>query len=379
MAGEPRISLEQGERQAIIRLSGSWVIDHAGNSEETVDGTLDAVKNVQRVVVRGEGIDALDTVGAWQLNGMYTALAERGIEVEQDGFRAAHSRFIARIAKVSASGEPAEPRRRNGILKRLEGLGRTCVGGLRHAGESAEFLAGVFMTTLRILVHPRRFRFGAVVANMYRAGVTAIPIVGLMAFLISIVLSYQGVVQLERFGAEIYTINLTVVSLLREMGVLLTAVVVAGRSGSAFAAELGVMRLNGEIDAMETLGMSPTEVLVLPRILALMIMVPLLTFLADLFGLVGTAFSARMLVELSLPQFLHQARSALTPDSFWMGMIKAPVFAFMIATTATFWGIKEAESPEEVGQQVTISVVQSIFLVIVADAVVSVALSRAGI
>ncbi|KPV41017.1 hypothetical protein AN478_03535 [Thiohalorhabdus denitrificans] len=378
MAAEPRIDLERVGGEVFLSLSGDWVIDHAISLDQRIQAIPGRVKGEGRVIVRGSAIGALDTTGAWLLQRLLEALAEQGLDTTSEGFREPHSRFLARISQ--GFEPPVSPPRRHwaGPVTRLERLGRHSVGGIRHVGELTAFLAQVLLDFVRCLLLPHRFRLGVMVANMFRAGVTAIPIVALMAFLISIVLSYQGMVQLERFGAEIYTINLAVVSLLREMGVLLTAVVVAGRSGSAFAAELGVMRLNGEIDAMHVLGMPPTEILVLPRILALLIMVPLLTLLADLAGLVGSAFSARILVGLSLPQFLHHVQTAVTPASFWVGMIKAPIFAFLIALTATFWGMKEADSPEKVGQQVTVSVVQSIFLVIVADALVSVALSRLG-
>jgi len=281
------------------------------------------------------------------------------------------------LAALAKEGGAARPQR-SILLDPFEDLGRKTVEGADHLVAVLDFLGRLTLAALYTLVHPLRFRLGMMVATMYRAGVTAIPIIALMAFLISIVIAYQGAFQLARFGAEIFTINLTAVSLLREMGVLLTALLVAGRSGSAFAAEIGVMKVNEEVDAMQTMGMDPFEVLVFPRVLALVVMLPLLTLLADLAGLAGGALSAHLLMGVSLDQFLNQVRTSLSDTTFWVGIIKAPVFGFLIATAGTFWGMRVAGSAEGVGQVTTIAVVQSIFMVIVADASFSILFSLQG-
>jgi phospholipid/cholesterol/gamma-HCH transport system permease protein len=230
-----------------------------------------------------------------------------------------------------------------------------------------------------VVVRPSRLRLTALTHHLEQTCVNALPIVGLISFLIGIVMAYQGADQLRRFGAEIFTIDLLAISALREIGILLTAVVVAGRSGSAFTAEIGMMRVNEEVDALRTMGLDPLEVLVLPRLLALMIALPLLTFFADIMALVGGGLMVLMLADLSVQQFLNQLLSAVTPTTFWVGMVKAPVFAFVIALVGCFEGLNVTGSAESVGRLTTKAVVESIFLVIVIDAAFSILFSMLGV
>ncbi len=190
----------------------------------------------------------------------------------------------------------------------------------------------------------------------------------LIAFLISVIVAYLGAQQLSRFGADIFVVDLVTISVLREMGVLLTAIIVAGRSGSAFAAEIGVMQLNEETDALRAMGMNPIELLVLPRVLALMIVMPLLTVIADAMGLAGGGLLSLLNLHIPLPQFISRLRESLAPTTFWSGLIKAPVFALLIAMVGTYRGMQVRDSARELGRLTTVAVVQSIFLVILADA-----------
>jgi phospholipid/cholesterol/gamma-HCH transport system permease protein len=222
-------------------------------------------------------------------------------------------------------------------------------------------------------------RWTALVYHMQASGLNALPIVGLMAFLIGVVLAFQGADQLQRFGAEIFTVNLVGVAVLREMGILITAIIVAGRSGSAYTAQIGTMKVNEEVDAMKTLGLDPMEVLVMPRILALVLVLPLLTFYADIMGLVGGAMMATATLDISPRQFIVQLQDAITPWAFWVGMIKAPIFAFIIAMVGCFEGLKVTSSAESVGLRTTKSVVEAIFLVIVLDAVFSIFFTIVGV
>lgn len=379
MASEQFLSLERQAGQLVIRVFGDWVIENAAALDERLSRLPDEASGFPRILIRCGGLQQLDTSGAWLLNKARRDLEQAGLEVEVSGFKAVHARLFDKVVADLPGAVEAPQRRRETFLDQIQKVGEWTVYALRHLGEATVYLLRLVETLFLCLVIPSRIRFGAIVANMHRAGVNAIPVVALLAFLISIVLSYQGATQLSRFGAEIFTVNLTVVSLLREMGVLLTAILVAGRSGSAFAAELGIMNLNEEIDAMETMGMDPFEVLVLPRVIALVIMLPLLTVLADLVGLVGGALSAYLLVGLSPAAYLVQVQSALTPWTFWVGLIKAPVFAFLVATVATFWGMRVSGSAESVGRSTTVSVVESIFLVIAADAVFSILFTTLGI
>jgi phospholipid/cholesterol/gamma-HCH transport system permease protein len=205
------------------------------------------------------------------------------------------------------------------------------------------------------------------------------PIIGLLSFLIGIVVAYQGADQLRQFGAEIFTVDLLGVSIFREMGILLAAIVIAGRSGSAFAAQIGTMQVNQEVDAIRTLGLDPVEVLVLPRVLALLISMPLIAAYADVMGLIGGGLMVILTLDVSFYQFLERLQGAVTVWTFWAGIIKAPVFGFAIALTGCREGLKVTGSAESVGLHTTRAVVISIFLVIVSDALFSILFSAFGI
>jgi phospholipid/cholesterol/gamma-HCH transport system permease protein len=232
---------------------------------------------------------------------------------------------------------------------------------------------------VRNFAHPRHFRLPSIIRHIDQTGFRALPIVGLLAVMISMVVAYQGAVQLKKFGADIYTVDLTVISLLREMGALITAIMVAGRSGSAFAAEIGVMKLREEVNALRTMGLDPIEVLVLPRVIALVVALPLLTFLADVIGLAGGGIMSLSLLNISFHQYLIRVESVATLSTFFVGMIKAPVFAFVIAVIGCYQGLNVSGSAESIGRKTTFSVVQAIFIVIMVDAIFSVIFSKVGI
>jgi phospholipid/cholesterol/gamma-HCH transport system permease protein len=214
---------------------------------------------------------------------------------------------------------------------------------------------------------------------MEEVGLNAIPIVGLMSFLIGIVLAFQGASQLQRFGAEVFVVNLVAISVLREIGVLMTAIIVAGRSGSAFTAQIGSMKVNEEVDAMQTLGLDPMEVLVLPRLFALMLTLPLLAFFADIMGLMGGALMAWIALDISPATFIERLRDAIGLWSFWAGILKAPFFAFLIAMIGCYEGFQVTGSATSVGHRTTRAVVEAIFLVIVVDAAFSIFFQVIGI
>jgi phospholipid/cholesterol/gamma-HCH transport system permease protein len=234
-------------------------------------------------------------------------------------------------------------------------------------------------TFVRTILRPRRLRLTSLTHHLEQTCLNALPIVGLIAFLIGVVMAYQGADQLKRFGAEIFTVDLVGVSILREIGILLTAIVVAGRSGSAFTAEIGAMSVNQEIDALRTLGLDPNEVLVMPRMLALMIALPLLAFFADILGLAGGGLMAWVVLDISPGQFLAQLEGAIGPATFWVGIVKAPVFAFLIAMVGCYEGLLVSGSADSVGFHTTKSVVTGIFLVIVFDALFSILFSYLGV
>jgi phospholipid/cholesterol/gamma-HCH transport system permease protein len=253
----------------------------------------------------------------------------------------------------------------------VEGLGRRAVLGLHQIASGVRFLGHISVAGASALLG-LRLRPVSVARHVYDTGVTAVPIVSLIAFLISVILAYMGAQQLSRFGADIFVVDLVTVGVLRELGVLLTAIIVAGRSGSAFAAELGAMQLNQEIDALSAIGVDPVEVLVLPRLAGLVIALPLLTLVADLIGLVGGGLLCHAVLDMPLVQYLNRAQSAIASTTFWVGVVKAPIFACLIAICGCFCGMSVRGSSRELGRLTTLAVVQSIFFVILVDAVFAV-------
>jgi phospholipid/cholesterol/gamma-HCH transport system permease protein len=272
------------------------------------------------------------------------------------------------MQRRSREPEPA-PQAPAGFLGRL---GRwTYAQGIEVRGV-LEFFGRIIGVVGDAFTRPGALRTPSLARHIYESGVTAIPIVSLIAFLISVIVAYLGAQQLSRFGATIFVVDLVTISVLREMGVLLTAIIVAGRSGSAFAAEIGVMQLNEETDALRAMGMNPIEVLVLPRILALVIAMPLLTVLADAMGLAGGGLLSLVNLHIPLPQFMSRLREALAPTTFWSGIIKAPIFAALIGMVGAYRGMQVRDSARELGRLTTVAVVQSIFMVILADALFAV-------
>jgi len=260
---------------------------------------------------------------------------------------------------VAVTAAPANP---------VRALGERAVATQLRAAHSLAFVGRVVVCTLRALRHPRRWRPTAIVRHVWDTGITALPIVSLIAFLISVIVAYLSATQLRSFGVDIFVVDLITVGVLRELGVLLTAIIIAGRSGSAFAAEIGAMQLNEEVDALEASGVDPLEVLVLPRILGLVIALPLLTVIADLIGLAGGALLCLSLLDMPVVQFVNRAELAIADTTFWVGIWKAPVFALLIAMAGTWHGLQVRGSSRELGRLTTAAVVQAIFLVLLADA-----------
>ena len=251
-------------------------------------------------------------------------------------------------------------------------VGRRAVRAWHALVNGLGFVGQVSMMLGRAVLTPKRWRPTSIARHVYDTGVTAIPIVALIAFLIAVIVAYMGAQQLRKFGADIFVVDLVTVGILREMGVLLTAIIVAGRSGSSFAAEIGAMKLNEEVDALHATGVDPIEVLVLPRMLGLMIALPLLTVVADAVGLAGGAMLCRFLLDMPLVQYIERTDEAIASFTFWAGIVKAPVFAILIATAGAFRGLQVRSSSRELGRLTTVAVVQAIFLVILFDALFAV-------
>ncbi len=361
-----------------IGIKGDWTMHNAPQLESLLKSISPTRTQYDEVCLHCNGLKTIDTTGAWLIYSKFKDLKSFGFNVSLDGFKEVHFRFIKTVESYS-EGSSKRYIKAITFKSAMSNLGHQFFASIDHLSQAFGFLGRVTDTFFRALVNPYKFRIGSIVRHIQEAGINALPIVAVMAFLIAVVLTYQGATQLQKFGAEIFTVNLTAISILREMGVLLTAILVAGRSGSAFAAEIGVMKLNEEVDALKTIGIDPYEILVLPRIIALVIALPLMTFVANICGLVGGGVMSVLLLDIPVDRYLSQLSLAINMQQFLVGMIKAPVFAFIIASVSTFRGMQASGSAESVGEMTTISVVQSIFLVLAADAVFSIIFSELDI
>ncbi|PWC64370.1 MlaE family lipid ABC transporter permease subunit [Azospirillum sp. TSH58] len=365
-------SSRAGDGEWRLTALGQWDLKAAGSLSGTLDGfALDGGGAVSLDLSR---LDAMDTVGAYLLSALSDRLKAAGHGVDLAAIRPEHAALFDAVREV---GPPPVERAQTHrpIIDMLERTGRTAVDGLREGRDLLSFLGLIAITFGRLIVNPRRLRFRSVMFHIEQTGLNALPILGLLSFLIGVVLAFQGADQLRRFGAELFVVNLLGVSILREIGILMTAIIVAGRSGSAFTAQIGTMKVNQEVDAISTLGLDVVELLVVPRALALMITLPLLAFYADIMGLFGGAVMSYATLDITFGQFIRQLHGAVTLPHFLVGLVKAPVFALVIAMVGCYEGLKVSGSAESVGTLTTKSVVESIFLVIVLDAVFSVLFS----
>ncbi|MCX7064313.1 MAG: ABC transporter permease, partial [Proteobacteria bacterium] len=265
------------------------------------------------------------------------------------------------------------------VIGMFEEIGRESEQQLHNYGNFLAFIGETASTLGRALLAPKRIRWQRVIAELQLAGVNALPIVGLLAFLLGIVIAYQGGTVLRDYGANVFIVDIVALSMVRELAPLITAIIVSGRTGSAYTAQIGTMLVTEEIDALRSIGISPQELLVLPKLIALVIALPLLTVYADVMGLIGGMVMASSLLGLSATTFIDRLAEAVSTTSFLTGIGKAPVFALVIALVGCFQGFQAFGSAEGVGRQTTISVVQSIFLVIVIDALFSIAFNQLGI
>ncbi|HUH03486.1 MAG TPA: ABC transporter permease [Kofleriaceae bacterium] len=357
---------EAGGRTTLV-LQGPLLVSTIG----VIDRKLRELEDpVQFVDLSNTG--EIDTIGAWTV----CRFADENRARITGGSEQA-TKLIDTV-RENASTAPIEPERGPPLRQAAFDTGEKVVhfgqGVVRFLG----FLGEVLAAMGRLILHPRRFRMKALIRQFELVGVTSLPIIGLMSFLIGIVVAQQGAAQLRQFGAEIYTINLTGRLTLRELGVLMTAIMVAGRSGSAFAAQLGTMKLTEEIDAMRTIGVSPMEALVVPRVLAAIVMMPLLGFYASVMGIIGGASIAALTLGIPFNTFLSRIQEVVPLYDVWVGTIKAPVFGLIVALTGCYQGMQVKGNSEEVGARTTMAVVQAIFMVIVLDAFFAVFFTEIG-
>ena len=354
--------------QGILRLivKGDWRARSVGAIDSNLrDFSEDSVG--RDLVIDMSGVDHLDTTGAMMLQRTFFACDSRSSDSKIVGANDAQRALMEQIQHHLAPCHIA-PFHRNAFVSVLDRLGQGVLDAYYAALELMSFIGATLATFWRVMTRPSHFRWASTFHHMEEAGLDAIPIVGLMSFLIGAVVAFMGAKILSLFNADIFTVELVGIAVLREFGVLLTAILIAGRSGSAFTAQIGSMKIREEIDAMRVLGLDPMEVLVLPRVIALVIMLPLIAFLAAFLGVVGGALVADSVMDISIALFVARFEETIVINHFWAGLIKAPFFAFVIAVIGCFQGMEVEGSAESLGQRTTLSVVQALFLVIVIDA-----------
>jgi phospholipid/cholesterol/gamma-HCH transport system permease protein len=375
MARYYKTDKNEGAARGFI-LTGAWTI--AALSEIDRDFSGSCFDGAKQVDFDGKQLEAFDTSAAWYLNNLVARLKGLGIAAQVSGLKEQYRLIFDRVAGLPQEKEDAPEK--TGLFRQFfKNIGAEVFGLWGEVSRGIGFLGQFAVLLPKLAASPKNLRLRSIVFHVNEVGIKALPIISLMAFSIALVTGYQGAFQLKKFGAPIFSIDLITISTLREMGVLLTAIMLAGRSGSAFAAQIGTMKLNEEVDALQTMGVSPFTVLVMPRVLAIVIALPLLTLVADAMGLLGGYVFSKVFLDFSYIQFLGRMEQAADLTQLGIGLVKAPIFAVLIGTVGCLQGLSVKGSAEEVGRKTTAAVVQSIFLVIVADALFSILFTRMGI
>lgn len=365
MLALPVFSSEAGSGGTRLSLAGSWTIEASRAIEDAAAKLVEAAKGARLVVLDLARVERMDTAGAWLIDRARADLETAGIASQFEGVRPEYATLLDE-AKYRAFDAPAAPRG-NPVLGLLNSVGKSVVDLGKDLYEGTGFLGETIVSIGRGLVSPRRFRITSLIYHIENFGLRSVPIIALINFLVGCIVAQQGIFQLRTFGAETFAVDLIGILILRELGVLLTSIMIAGRSGSAITAEIGSMKMREEIDALKVMGLSPIDVLVAPRVLALVIALPLLTFLADMAAIFGGLVVAWAYAGLSPEAFLSRLQLAISFNTFAVGIIKAPFMALVISLIGTLEGLKVQGSAESLGRQVTSSVVKGIFMVIVVD------------
>jgi phospholipid/cholesterol/gamma-HCH transport system permease protein len=384
--GKRMLEVRRSDEGLELELTGEWRALCFAEMDAALAG-LD-LQGARRVEISTARLAELDLSGAWRLHCFIHQVQATGVEVTFKGAPPDQLRLVEKT--LQGQSPPCSQQHPKVPLSLIEEIELPAVRSLALLGQHAvlyaldvvsdlAFLGRMSATFASAVSSWKRLRPISVARHVYDTGITAIPIVALIAFLISVIIAYMSAQQLRAFGAVIFVVDLVTIGVLRELGVLLTSIIVAGRSGSSFAAELGSMKLNEEVDALVATGVDPYEVLVLPRILGLVIALPLLTIVADVIGLAGGALLCRFLLDIPLTQYLTRVQEAITSTTFWVGVIKAPVFAMLIAMAGCYRGMQVRDSSRELGRLVTLAVVQAIFMVIFADAIFAVLFLEIGV
>ncbi|RXG97642.1 MlaE family ABC transporter permease [Bradyrhizobium zhanjiangense] len=376
MSGDPKLErIAKGNALALC-ATGTWTASFAPVLERMVADAEKLAGGPQSIFIDVSEVAKLDTFGAWLIERLRRSLTQGAVEAQIAGLSANYSSLVDEVRRVRAT--PVIDSSPITITGMLEQIGRTVAGVAGTVAGLVDMLGAVLAAGFRVLIHPRSLRLTSTVHHLEQVCWRAVPIIVLITFLIGCIIAQQGIFHFRRFGADIFVVDMLGVLVLREIGVLLVAIMVAGRSGSAYTAELGSMKMREEIDALRTMGFDPIEVLVLPRMMALVIALPILAFLGAMAALYGGGLVAWLYGGVEPEAFLLRLRDAISIDHFIVGIVKAPVMAAVIGIVACVEGLAVQGSAESLGQHTTASVVKGIFFVIVMDGVFAIFFASIG-
>ncbi len=375
LAAKAVFSRTQEGGGASFIFTGSLTVHSLHGIEEAVRDAVTQASGPVRINI--EGLTGFDTAGSLLLNKTAIALRAKGLECALSSSDPLRAKLLEK--SLPAPDKPATAQRHSALVALCNSIGRKFCEELDMTGQLIGFLGKFLITLGRLALHPRRMRWTSLVFHMEQTGLRAVPIVALLTFLIGMVVAYMGAEQLERFGAQIFAVNLLEVTVMREMAVLITSIVVAGRSSSSFTAQIGAMVANEEVDAMLSMGLDPGTLLVVPRVLALILCLPMLVFIADIMALLGGAAAIWYSIGMGFSDFVSQFHEVASLNNFFVGLVKTPFFALSIGLVGCFQGFRATSSAESVGLLTTVSVVESIFVVILLDALFAIFFTTIGI
>jgi phospholipid/cholesterol/gamma-HCH transport system permease protein len=362
----------------IFECQGDWTVDTLQSAVQSLEGYSRTVRN-SSIQWDVSAVGLVDSAGMMCFIYFQDLLKSQQCSIELSGASEEFEELYELLRPLVSEHTVSKP----GVLSRIQApfrhLGKATAAFWRDIAEFLSFVGENFVALVLSVRHPSSIRYSAIIKNIEDAGVRALPIVALTSFLIGVVIAYQGAVQLQKFGANIFIVDMIGISVTRELAPLITAIVVAGRTGSSYTAQLGAMKITEEINAMRTMGFEPHRFLVLPRIIALMLVLPLMIFFADIIGIAGGMVVSHLHLNISYSEFIHRLQDVLDIKHFWIGLGKGPFFAWLIAITGCFRGFQVSRNTESIGRYTTISVVNAIFLVIACDAVFSIVFTELGI
>ena len=367
MSVRPQIRVDVQAGSAVLALDGSWIARRARLAEAAVSSALQELGSVVRITLDLRGIDRMDTAGAWLVERTRRGLVDSGADVDLKAPQEKQRILIEEVRTHYANSPPPRPVER--FVDLLADLGKGVVGASEDMVDGTSYMGLFTMAVVRSLANPARLRFTSIVHHLEMIGLRSVPIIALISFLVGGIVAQQGIFQLNTFGAPTLVVDLVGILTLRELALLLTSIMIAGRSGSSITAELGSMKMREEIDALHVIGLDPMEVLILPRVIALLLSMPMLTFISSMAALFGAGMVAFFYGGISPEIFLFRLQNAVGIHTFLVGMIKAPFMALVIGLIATMEGMGVEGSAESLGRQTTSSVVKSIFMVIVVDGI----------